>query len=223
MYTTLMASRDVDPYIADAVQSILDQTLPPARVLVLINGVDAGVAPVEHELERFGSRVEIQRTRQVGMVPALNRGLAEVETEFVAFLDTDDLWEPEKQARQISLLRSDAGLDAVHCRAANFTTSPSGERVSEEPVASKMFTCTTFRMSTFDRLGTLDPETTHFTWQYRWWSRATIQGVTTEYIPYTGVRRRLHGDNSWVRERPAAAKLLFAELRRLNRENHPNA
>jgi glycosyltransferase involved in cell wall biosynthesis len=147
------------------------------------------------------------------MITALNHGLAQVATPFVAFMDSDDLWMPEKQERQVSLLQSDPSLDVVTCVATNVREESDGSLVELRSAPSSMFTASTFRLTTFERFGTIDTESTHFTWLYRWWSAAKLGGISTGHIDYVGLNRRLHGGNSWAEKGAIAHRELLAELR----------
>lgn len=213
MYTSIIAARIGDPLLVDALKTIAEQTRPPARILVVCNPEepmpDAWVATARRSAER----VEVVRAERHGMVAALNHGIGLSATEYVAFLDTDDLWLPEKQERQIAALESSPALDAVSCRAANVTVDADGTRVGGAPTPAIMFTCTTFRRRTFEAFGLLDPATTHFTWLYRWWGQAHARGITTEGLDYVGLHRRLHPGNSWSEQRRTAHQDLLREVR----------
>src|SRR5690242_15610224 len=81
-------------------RSIADQTLPPLEVLV----VDDCSAPDEAGkiralVERFGNSLNLRllRTdRNGGQSYARNLGIREARGKYVAFLDSDDFWLPEK-------------------------------------------------------------------------------------------------------------------------------
>lgn len=215
MYTVVMASRVDDPLLADAVASIAAQTRRPEAIVVGCNPgevvTDSWVTTVTRAAD--GVALAVVRSPAPGMVPALNHGIGRCTTPYVAFLDTDDEWLPEKQERQLDALENDPTLDAVSCRASNFRFDDDGTRILDDPIPTTMFTCTTFRRSAFDAFGLIDPDTTHFTWLYRWWGRAHDQGIRSECLDYVGLHRRLHTGNSWTVERRQAHQDLLAEIR----------
>jgi glycosyltransferase involved in cell wall biosynthesis len=214
-YTALIAVRPRDPYIRGAVQSILDQTHPPAAIFVVMNGAGGEGPEVPPQIEGMSDLVQVHTIPGTGMVPAINFGLSILTTPFFAFLDSDDLWEPRKQELQLRRLAQDSTLDAVSCTATNFREHPDGTREELMTRSSVMFTCTTFRSESFTTYGIIDPESSHFTWLYHWWSVARSKGIRTEPIEYRGTLRRIHDNNSWVVEGEDAHRELFTELRRL--------
>ncbi|HZD66695.1 MAG TPA: glycosyltransferase [Acidimicrobiales bacterium] len=101
--------------IGACLTSVEAQTLPPAEVIVVDDGSsDATVAVVEehHPWAR------VVRQRNTGPSGARNRGLAEADGGWVAFLDADDRWHPHKLAAQVAALahRPDAVLVATDWR-----------------------------------------------------------------------------------------------------------
>ena len=96
-------------YVGQAIESVLVQTLPPSGIVVVDDGSVDETALV---VKRFGCRVTYIRQENRGVAAARNRGAAESRTEWVAFLDADDVWLPRKLERQWALQR-DSGAAAV--------------------------------------------------------------------------------------------------------------
>lgn len=100
-------------FIEEAVQSALAQRLPPVRVVVVDDGSSDGTRDA---LVRFGDRIEVIRQRNAGVSSARNAGAKRCEgVDLLAFLDADDLWHPEKLARQVERFEADPDLGLVHC------------------------------------------------------------------------------------------------------------
>jgi glycosyltransferase involved in cell wall biosynthesis len=90
--------------ISRAVDSVLQQSYFHCRVIVVDDGsTDATPRVIA---DRYGSneRVEYLRQPNRGVSAARNAGLAQVRGEFLAFLDSDDLWKPWKLELQVACL-----------------------------------------------------------------------------------------------------------------------
>jgi hypothetical protein len=75
--------------VARAITSVLDQSLPPAEIIVVDDG---STDDTEQAVRRFGERVRYVRQENAGGARARNRGVEEAAFGWVAFLDSDDVW-----------------------------------------------------------------------------------------------------------------------------------
>lgn len=96
--------------LARAIQSALNQTLPPVEVVVVDDGSTDGSKDVA---ESFGSAVIYERQQNRGPAAARNLGVQNATGEFLGFLDADDLWQPEFVARCNEFLRTHLNCIAV--------------------------------------------------------------------------------------------------------------
>jgi glycosyltransferase involved in cell wall biosynthesis len=94
--------------IARAIDSVLAQRLPAADWSIDVIVVDDGSTDdLSSALRRYDSRVTVIRhKRNKGAAAARNTGIAAARGEYVAFLDSDDIWLPEKLVRQIDFMRA---------------------------------------------------------------------------------------------------------------------
>jgi len=90
-------------YVEAAVDSVLGQTFRDVEVLVVDDGSTDETEPV---LAGYGNAIRYLRQENGGVSAARNRGIQESKGRYVAFLDADDMWFPEKLARQIAALES---------------------------------------------------------------------------------------------------------------------
>lgn len=93
-----------EKYIAAAVQSVLNQTYQHFEILI----IDDGSCDRSYEIcQQFvDSRIKIIRQENQGVSAARNRGIEAATGEFLAFLDGDDLWYPEKLFTHVRYLEN---------------------------------------------------------------------------------------------------------------------
>lgn len=108
--TVLMTVFNGMPYLAQAVDSILNQTLSDFEFVIVDDGSTDGTP------EYLGSltdpRVSIIRQENGGTADAANRGLENVTTRFVARMDADDISLPTRLAKQLAFMKQnpDVGI-----------------------------------------------------------------------------------------------------------------
>lgn len=82
-----------------AVKSVLEQTRTPAEIIVVDDGSND---KPENELRDLkDKRVQIIKQEHLGVAAARNKGIEFSETDWIAFLDSDDYWLPSKLEKQI--------------------------------------------------------------------------------------------------------------------------
>lgn len=86
-------------YVSETLDSILAQTYRPLELIVADDGSTDGTAAV---VARYGEPVRYLWQSNQGPAAARNLGVSAAQGEFVAFLDADDLWHPEKLTRQMA-------------------------------------------------------------------------------------------------------------------------
>src|SRR5258708_12897484 len=103
--------------IGRAIASVVDQDLPAGdwslQVIVVDDGSTDDLAGV---LRRFGAQVTcIRHERNAGAAAARNTGVAAAKCDYLAFLDSDDVWLPSKLMKQIAFMQSNG--HAISCAA----------------------------------------------------------------------------------------------------------
>ena len=96
------------PFIAPALESVFAQSYCPIEIIV----VDDGSTDATSDLVKGYPDVRYIRQANRGPSAARNTGIRAAQGEYVAFLDIDDLWTPEKLSEQVAILNScpDAGI-----------------------------------------------------------------------------------------------------------------
>jgi glycosyltransferase involved in cell wall biosynthesis len=158
-------------YVSLAVESALAQTWPEKEVIVVDDGSTDGTG---ERLRSFGDRIRYRFQQNRGHQGASNAGVAMAGGDFVAFLDSDDLWLPGKLARDMEVLLADPSLGMVCSRmevideqgtrtgALKPEVEP-GETLDRVLVTGSALTSSfTIRREVFERVGGLDPSLTRF-------------------------------------------------------------
>jgi glycosyltransferase involved in cell wall biosynthesis len=87
--------------IGRAVESVLSQTIPPSEILVIDDG---STDCTGRAVAQYGDKVRYIRQDNAGASAARNRGIQEARGWWIAFLDADDQWLPNRLQRQAELL-----------------------------------------------------------------------------------------------------------------------
>jgi len=93
-------NRAVD--VGKAIESVLAQTFSDLEVIVVDDGSSDDTGRILGEA--FGDRIRYYAQANRGVSVARNKGIAEARGEWIAFLDSDDLWESEKLEWQFKAL-----------------------------------------------------------------------------------------------------------------------
>lgn len=108
LVSVLICNFNYGRYIGEAVESALRQTWEHMEVLVVDDGSTDDSRSV---LAQFGDRVRVIHKENGGQASAFNVGIAEARGEIICFLDSDDLWYPDKVSRVVVKFRdSDWGM-----------------------------------------------------------------------------------------------------------------
>lgn len=85
-------------FVCAAVDSVLAQTYRPVEVIVVDDG---STDDTSERLRPYGDRIRYVYQRNQGLSAARNTGIAHARGAYVAFLDSDDIWHPQKLAVQM--------------------------------------------------------------------------------------------------------------------------
>ena len=99
-------------YLSMAIESALAQTHPPLEVIVVDDGSTDETPSV---LAAHGDRIRAIRQPNGGAGAARNTGIAAARGDYLAFLDSDDLWRRDKLELQLARFARDPDLGLVHC------------------------------------------------------------------------------------------------------------
>jgi GT2 family glycosyltransferase len=107
-FSVVIPSFNAGPYLRPAIESALAQTTPPMEIIVIDDGSTDGTIEVARS---FGPPVKVHCQSNHGQGAARNVGMSLAQGDWIALLDHDDLWDPDKLEAQAEAIR--ANPDAV--------------------------------------------------------------------------------------------------------------
>ncbi|GIO11040.1 glycosyl transferase family 2 [Cohnella xylanilytica] len=188
-----------DPYIGEAVDSVLAQTHPEVELIV----VDDGSTMHSERLLPYRNRIHLLGKANGGTASALNHGMRHASGEYVAWLSSDDRFAKEKVAKQVKFMEeTGAWISHTAFRHIDERGAPDGKAVQlafgsmyrfyESFLKGNVVNgCTVMlRKELFDRLGGFD-ERLPYTHDYDFWLRCILSGYPLVYLnePLTEYRR----------------------------------
>ena len=194
-----------ESFLADAIESIIAQQASVAEIIVIDDGStddSAGIA-------RQYAAVNYIYQDNAGAAAARNHGATLATGDFLAFLDADDVWMPDKLTRQLAAFATDSDLDVVfgHARQVQIIkpgkSGDSGDLTSKnlqyEVLPARLPSAMLIRRDAFQRVGAYDKQ-----WRLGevvdWYNRAVEAGLKMHMLPEILYERRLHDDNLGKRE-----------------------
>ena len=97
---------NAEKWIVNCIDSVLNQTLPPSEIIVINDGSKDRSTEIIRGKYSFVDSLKMVNQSNKGLAAARNRGIIESIEQFIAFLDADDIWLPDKLNRQMQLLES---------------------------------------------------------------------------------------------------------------------
>jgi glycosyltransferase involved in cell wall biosynthesis len=221
--SVIIAAYNAEAYIAEAVESVLGQTIPSHEVIVIDDGSTDGTRNV---LGQFGDRIIVLTKENSGQAVAVNKALATAQGGLIGFCDADDLWTPRKLELQLALLERQSDVEAVFGKVEQFVSPdvPDAQRERFRPAVAVMpgelKQCMLIRRGALDRAGPFD-ESLPATFFIAWLGRAKQNGLKSAHLDDIVVRRRLHLGNGGRTNTDAQNRETLLALRKAIKAQRP--
>jgi glycosyltransferase involved in cell wall biosynthesis len=111
LITAVIPAFNAEPFIGDAIESVLTQTHRSVECLV----VDDGSQDATRRVVQRAGQARLITQPHAGVSAARNFGVRKARGRLIAFLDADDTWQPTKLERQLSALKAAEGDGGVLC------------------------------------------------------------------------------------------------------------
>ncbi len=122
LVSVVIPAYNAAPFIRRAIDSVLAQTWKKLEIIVVDDGSTDETAAIASS---YGKPVTLVQKPNGGPSSARNLGIRKSRGDWIAFLDADDYWLPEKLERQVILLREKAELG--FCSTATLVMTPEGK------------------------------------------------------------------------------------------------
>lgn len=203
-------------FLDECLESVFAQDHRPLDVIVVDDGsTDATAA----RAEAWGDRVRLVRRSNGGPSAARNSGIDAARGEFIAFIDSDDLWLPGLLAKQLRVFAEAPQTDLCVARAQNFWMPELADeeaRYRDHPMSNPyggyVAQGCMVRREVFERFARWDENLRHGEVMV-WFEACVGAGALLHEIPEVLIRRRFHAANTTRVEVADARDGLFAFLK----------
>lgn len=176
-----------------AIDSARAQSWPPAQIIVVDDKSDFPVS--SFLFDRYGNSIQvISNDRNLGPAGSRNIGARAAEGEYIAFLDSDDYWYPEKLEKQLAVFAANKDVGLVYCD--QWYVSPDGRQSGSKDklIDNQLWehlldgwlmpnpSTLVFRRSVFMQLGGFDPQL-RSSEDHDLWMRLAQAQIPVAYCP----------------------------------------
>jgi glycosyltransferase involved in cell wall biosynthesis len=114
-------------FLKEALVSVISQTYPCLEIIVVDDGSTDNSLEI---LATFQAQIVLLKTQGLGAAAARNTGIKAAKGEYIALLDSDDIWSSDKLQLQIDCLES-MRLDLVYCSGQEFGDNSSNSLIHQ--------------------------------------------------------------------------------------------
>lgn len=113
--SVVMPAYNMERFVEQAIRSVMSQTFEDWEMIVVDDCSDDSTYAIVERLAAEDARITLVRNEEnQGAAKARNRGLDLCRGSYVALLDSDDVWFPEKLEEQMKLAQ-DTGAEIIYC------------------------------------------------------------------------------------------------------------
>lgn len=221
--SVIVPAYNVQNYIEEALISLQQQSFTKFEALIVDDGSTDGTAEIVQRFCDQDARFKLLQKPNGGLSSARNHGIRHANTDYIALLDADDRYEPEKLATHVNILEQKNTVGVVYSASKAIREDGgstfmqlSGKPIYTDPLKSllcKNFvghgSNAVFRRCIVEQVGFFD-ETLRSSEDVDYWIRIATLGCWTFY--------RVHLPLTCYRVRPSGLSFNFAQMQRCNEQ-----
>lgn len=202
LISVIMAAYNRQKYVIEAIESVLSQNVELELIIIDDGSTDNTKPLIESYIEQHNLREKIRLYTQKnqGWAAAQNYAMSYANGDYFAFIDSDDIWLPNKLAQQYKLLSEQTDLDMVFGHVQQFIspelTTQEQQKIYcpaiKQPGLLSVGMC--IKRSAFYKVGEFNSK-----WQkgsfIDWFARAQEQSLKYSVLDDVVFKRRLHTSN----------------------------
>lgn len=196
-------------YVKEAIDSALAQTHRNIEIIVVDDGsTDNTKEIVVPYVEK--KQIKYIYQKNGGISAARNAGIKKAKGEYIALLDADDVFLPEKIKKQVTHLESNPSCDVSYCDLHHFWDDKpddlmklnykyySGREVFQNTLRRSFIAPVTvlFRKKVFEKYGYFDEAIRKYAEDFEFWLRLTYRGAHICFLPETLAKLRLRREGN---------------------------
>ncbi|GAB4438342.1 MAG: glycosyltransferase family A protein [Anaerolineae bacterium] len=212
--SAVIVARNSERFLRDALQSITQQSRPPAEIIVVDGQSTDGTATIARSFP--GVRYILQPN--LGIANARNLAIAAAAGQFIAFLDADDIWLPCKLAVQLEFMLARPQLMYTTTLLNLFYEAGCSPRPGyreegfTDGIEGRFPGTMLARREVFQQVGPFDPDFT-LAFEVDWFARAQDMGTPSALVEEVLLHKRIHSANNSI-QREQFRREWFVVMRR---------
>lgn len=222
LVSVIMTVYNGEKYLAAAIESVLTQTYAPIEFIIINDGSQDRT---EEIINSYGPKILSFYQQNQGQPSAQNRGISLASGQYIAFLDADDLYNPDKTVHQINWLKTHPQLNLVFGLVEQFISPELPPQIRNKwkcPTGTSsgyLAAAGLFRRKCFDLVGTFN-ENQRIGSFIEWYMRASEKGLKHEVIQTPVLKRRIHEHNIGIETQGARKEYIEIIKAALKRRAH---
>ena len=224
--SVIISSYNYGHFLKTTIESVLAQTYPAKEVIIIDDGSIDNSAEVAMS---FGTRVKFIQQENQGVCAARNNGAKIATGDILAYLDSDDIWRPEKLEKEVAAFEANKKVGLTSCglryfNSQNETIVEYAEGMSgrcardillyKKPVLNTTASAIAIRRDIFEKIGGFDENRELFSAEDREFCYRAAQISELVFIPEILVDYRLHGENGHLNI-PRMERALLAAYKKI--------